>query len=126
MCAVSQRRGARRGGRRAYPLSEQVDSHPKGVFAVTVRARRRPRLPISLLGLAIAGLAIAPGAARAGTYDVVACDAAPGGANNSWTASASPAMTAGTACPTAQARISKSGYLPLSSRWLQCLGMLPR
>ena len=70
---------------------------------MTVPARRRPRLPISLLGLAIAGLAIAPGAARAGTYDVVACDAAPGGANNSWTASASPAMTAGTACPTAQA-----------------------
>ena len=70
---------------------------------MTVRARRRLRLPVVLLGLLIAGPAAAPGAARAGTYDVVACDAAPGGANNSWTASASPAMTAGTACPTAQA-----------------------
>ena len=66
-------------------------------------ARRRPRRPVLALGLAICGLAAAPGAARAGTYDVVACDAAPGGANNSWTAGASPAMTAGTACPTAQA-----------------------
>ena len=47
--------------------------------------------PVRLLGLAAAlfaafagvGLA-APGAARAGAFEVVACDYAPGGSNNSW------------------------------------------
>src|SRR5438270_434136 len=51
------------------------------------------------LCLCAASLAIA-GRARAGTYEVVACDAAPGGVNNSWTGSASPTMAARETCPT--------------------------
>lgn len=38
--------------------------------------------------------------ASAGTYPVVACDAAPGGANNSWKGAAGAGMVATTACPT--------------------------
>jgi hypothetical protein len=45
-------------------------------------------------------LALAPGPARAGTYDVVACDGAPGAANNSWWPwTPSARMRASSACP---------------------------
>lgn len=48
-------------------------------------------------------LLLAPGAARAGTYDVVACDAAPGGASGSWVGTASALMSTGARCPTGMA-----------------------
>ena len=51
--------------------------------------------------------AVAP--ARAGTYEVPACDAAPGGANNSWTRSATLGMATSTACPIAVTLRDRSG-----------------
>ena len=61
----------------------------------------RVRRSIAVLAASVAALGVAPGgAARAGTYDVVACDAAPRGANNSWVGSAPARMAATTACPT--------------------------
>src|SRR5438270_3174927 len=64
------------------------------------------------LCLCAASLAIA-GRARAGTYEVVACDAAPGGVNNSWTGSASPTMAARETCPT---RHQASGGMRVTNR----------
>lgn len=63
-------------------------------------ARVNRRLVPAAAGALLCALALAPGAARAGTYAVVACDAAPHGNDNSWTASASAAMSADEACPT--------------------------
>lgn len=58
-------------------------------------------------GACVAALAVVvvlggmvPSEAGARTYPVVACDAAPGGANNSWKARADRGMVAATACPT--------------------------
>jgi hypothetical protein len=61
---------------------------------------RRSALVIAV----VAGGALAAAPARAGTYDVVACDAAPHGANGSWVGtSTSSALTAPTTCPTNRA-----------------------
>ena len=51
--------------------------------------------------VAIAFLAWPAADARAGTYDVVTCDHAPGGANNSWFAQPGDKMWTGQHCPTA-------------------------
>jgi hypothetical protein len=64
-----------------------------------VVARVSRRFVLAIVGALACALAVAP-AARAGTYAVVACDAAPHGANNSWIGSASPRMAAESACPT--------------------------
>ena len=64
------------------------------------------RFFIAIAGALLCALVVVPAAARAGTYSVVACDAAPKGANNSWVGSASPKMAAEAACPT--------GLLPLN------------
>ncbi|HEX8744273.1 MAG TPA: Ig-like domain repeat protein [Thermoleophilaceae bacterium] len=53
------------------------------------------------MGLALACLAWGPGVASGGTYDVLACDVAPGGARGSWTAKADAKMLTGEHCPTA-------------------------
>ena len=53
------------------------------------------------MGLLLAGLAWAPGGAAAGTYDVVTCDAAPGGVNASWTPVATEKMGTAAHCPSA-------------------------
>src|SRR5438270_14073263 len=76
-------------------------------------------IAIALCVTAFAAAAAAP--AEAGTYDVLACDAAPGGANNSWAGSATLGMVASTACPTqrqevrgiAAASAINTGSLPL-------------
>ncbi|MEA2274702.1 MAG: large repetitive protein, partial [Solirubrobacteraceae bacterium] len=61
----------------------------------------RVRRSIAVIAAGVAALGAAPGAARAGTYDVVACDAAPRGVNNSWVGTAStPRMAVPSACPT--------------------------
>ncbi|HKP90707.1 MAG TPA: hypothetical protein VJT75_12135, partial [Thermoleophilaceae bacterium] len=61
----------------------------------------RVRRSIAVVAAGVAALGVGPGAARAGTYDVVACDAAPRGANNSWVGTAStPRMAVPNACPT--------------------------
>ncbi|MEA2368114.1 MAG: hypothetical protein QOH38_832, partial [Thermoleophilaceae bacterium] len=52
------------------------------------------------VGAVVLALFLVPAAARAGTYDVVACDAAPGGASGSWTGTASALMSTGAKCPT--------------------------
>ncbi|MEA2389627.1 MAG: large repetitive protein, partial [Thermoleophilaceae bacterium] len=52
------------------------------------------------VGAVVLALFLVPAAARAGTYDVVACDAAPGGASGSWTGMASALMSTGAKCPT--------------------------
>ena len=54
-----------------------------------------------VMGLLLAGLAWAAPGAAAGTYDVVTCDAAPGGVNASWTPVATDKMGTATHCPTA-------------------------
>ncbi|TMM11950.1 MAG: hypothetical protein E6G00_04300, partial [Actinobacteria bacterium] len=62
--------------------------------------------------------------ARAGTYEVPACDAAPGGANNSWTRSATLGMATSTACPTQRQEVRgiiaasglNAGNVPLFSK----------
>ena len=57
------------------------------------------RLVRTVLVVVAAALATAP-AALAGSYDVVACDAAPGGANNSWVGNANnPQLTVYAQCP---------------------------
>ena len=77
------------------------------------------------LAVCAAGLgawAVAP--ARAGTYEVPACDAAPGGANNSWTRSATLGMATSTACPTQRQEVRgiiaasglNAGNVPLFSK----------
>ena len=53
------------------------------------------------LGLLLGCLALSPGAARAGTYEVVACDTAPGGAHGSWAPVATEKMGTGQFCPSA-------------------------
>ncbi|HEX8054184.1 MAG TPA: hypothetical protein VF517_14425, partial [Thermoleophilaceae bacterium] len=54
-----------------------------------------------VVGLALAGLVAGPGVARAGTYEVVACDTAPGGAHGSWSPRASEKMGTMQWCPSA-------------------------
>src|SRR5215210_7176196 len=55
-----------------------------------------------LVAAAIAGFALASPDARAGTYEVLACDQAPGGAHSSWTPEVSTSkMWTGEHCPTA-------------------------
>jgi hypothetical protein len=58
------------------------------------------RFSIALV-VALGGFAWPPGAARAGTFEVVACDAAPAGAYGSWERSASDKMGTAQYCPTA-------------------------
>ena len=53
------------------------------------------------LSIALGWLAWASGEARAGTFDVVACDAAPGGAHGSWVPAASDKMATAQFCPSA-------------------------
>ncbi|RKQ90493.1 hypothetical protein C8N24_0298 [Solirubrobacter pauli] len=67
------------------------------------------RISISTLAAAIAA-AIAVPAAQAGTYDVLACDAAPGAANNSWTfeTNSSTYVASSAACPSTS---NRSGLL---------------
>src|SRR5256885_2659376 len=80
-----------------------------------VRGTLSSRLSMSIaivLCLCAASLAIAD-RARAGTYEVVACDAAPGGVNNSWAGTASPSMAAGQTCPT---RHQDSGGMRVTNR----------
>src|SRR5437588_4695854 len=82
-----------------------------------VRGTLSSRLSMSMsiaiaLCLCAASLAIA-GRARAGTYEGVACDAAPGGVNNSWTGTASPSMAARQTCPT---RHQASGGMRVTNR----------
>jgi hypothetical protein len=55
------------------------------------------------IGVVMLALVLAPAGADAGTYDVVACDAAPGGASGSWVGTASALMTTGAKCPTGMA-----------------------
>lgn len=50
--------------------------------------------------LGVIGLAVVPTIARAGTYEVVACDAAPQGQQRSWVGVHSQGMSTGTNCPT--------------------------
>lgn len=64
------------------------------------RATSSYRFAIALAVVILVALALLPAAARAGTYDVVACDAAPGGGWGSWSGVASPAMSWGVDCPT--------------------------
>jgi hypothetical protein len=72
----------------------------------------RVRRSIAVLAAAAAALGVGPGAARAGTYDVVACDAAPRGANNSWVGTAStPRVTAPSVCPTNRDPLDGMGAL---------------
>ena len=49
---------------------------------------------------ALAACLALPAAAQAGTYEVVACDAAPGAANAAWSAHDDPGTLAATSCPT--------------------------
>lgn len=60
------------------------------------------RIMTALVTAAI-GCACAAAGATAGTYEVLACGAAPGAVNNSWTAtnSSSTSLVTGTACPAA-------------------------
>ena len=62
-------------------------------------AARRARRAVAVIALVLVG-GLAPAGARAGTYDVVACDAA-GGANNSWIPTVINTLggTAYTSCP---------------------------
>src|SRR3712207_3486903 len=53
------------------------------------------------LGVALAALALSSANAGAGTYDVVACDTAPGGAHGSWLPRAADKMGTGQHCPSA-------------------------
>jgi hypothetical protein len=53
------------------------------------------------LGLVLAALALSASSARAGTYEVVACDTAPGGAHGSWVPRATDKMGTGQHCPSA-------------------------
>ncbi|MFL5780192.1 MAG: hypothetical protein ACJ760_02660 [Thermoleophilaceae bacterium] len=70
------------------------------------------RRSIAVCAAAAAVLGVAPGGARAGTYDVVACDAAPRGVNNSWVGSTSgPRMTTPSACPTNRDPLDGMGAL---------------
>jgi hypothetical protein len=64
-------------------------------------ARTAARHSTIVLGLALACLALSSGAARAGTYEVVACDAAPGGNYGSWLPRATDKMGTGQHCPSA-------------------------
>lgn len=71
-----------------------------------------------------AGAAVSP--AHAGTYEVMACDAAPGGVNNSWFATKTLGMTAFSDCPTERqstrgitaASALNAGSIPLFSKAL--------
>ncbi len=68
-------------------------------------AGRSRAVPLSgiAVGTAIAVLVVAflgPDAAVAGSYEVVACDAAPGGVNNAWHAREDRGTVASTSCPT--------------------------
>lgn len=56
---------------------------------------------LALAAPALAAVALFPAGAAAGTYDVVACDAAPGGVNAAWTAHDDAGTVAATSCPTA-------------------------
>lgn len=64
------------------------------------RAKFRCRFSIASTIALLSVLALAPSGARAGTYDVVACDAAANGGWSSWSGTASPGMSWGAACPT--------------------------
>jgi hypothetical protein len=64
--------------------------------AVAHVSRRSQVAVLAALALAAA----APAAARAGTYSVVSCDAAPHGANNAWVGTATPKMAVTDVCPT--------------------------
>ncbi|HEX8073358.1 MAG TPA: hypothetical protein VF545_00110, partial [Thermoleophilaceae bacterium] len=64
------------------------------------RASFSRRLSMAFLCAVLGALAALPAAADAGTYDVVACDAAPGGGWGAWAGVGSPAMSWGVDCPT--------------------------
>src|SRR4051812_31716883 len=95
---MSGRRGREGEGAGLTSSDAKPDSHPKGVFVVTVA--RVPARFLLLAGAVALALVAAPAVAHAGTYDVVACDAAPGGASGSWTGTASALMTTNATCPT--------------------------
>jgi hypothetical protein len=81
---------------------------------------RGPRLLI--IFALVAGLAIAAPAppARAGGYDVIACNnTMAGGANHSWTPVADPGMTAYTDCPSGQGIMVRNVYDGSASTFLQ-------
>jgi hypothetical protein len=70
-----------------------------------------------VLGLA---MATSPPSARAGGYDVYACNSAVGGgANHSWGAVADPGMTAYSDCPGSQGLVARNVYDGAASGWLQ-------
>ena len=68
-------------------------------MAGTARTAAR-RFSIAL-ALALACLALLAAKAPGGTYEVLTCDHAPGGVNQSWTPAASDKMWTGQHCPTA-------------------------
>ncbi|MEA2474102.1 MAG: hypothetical protein QOE06_2017, partial [Thermoleophilaceae bacterium] len=76
------------------------DSHLKGALMGGLARTAACRFSI-LITMAITCLAWGSPDARAGTFDVLACDAAPGGAYSSWTAQPGDKMWAGVNCPTA-------------------------
>lgn len=60
---------------------------------------RRWGFAVAMALLVLLGSLVVPPPALAGTYHVLACDAAPRAANNSWRATESRRMTADTRCP---------------------------
>lgn len=90
------------------------------------RARLFCRFSIAI-ALCVAGGGAGPASpADAGTYEVTACDAAPGGVNNSWFATKTLGMTAFSQCPTERqatrgitaASALNAGSVPLFSKAL--------
>ena len=76
------------------------DTHLKGALMGEMARTAACRFSIAL-GLVLTCLALNPGSARAGTYDVVACDTAPGGVHGSWTPVATEKMGTMQWCPSA-------------------------
>jgi hypothetical protein len=77
-----------------------TDSHLKGALMGALARTAACRFAWILMG-AIACLAGSAAEARGGTYEVMTCDHAPGGVNNSWVAQPGEKMWTGQHCPTA-------------------------
>src|SRR4051812_21602518 len=72
---------------------------------------RRHHCAVCTAVLVVAVLALMPAPARAGGYDVYACDASiAGGANNSFSPLADGGMTAYTYCPPGQGLVARNGW----------------